>query len=209
MSASTHLPALAPLELLDGRSEASPTTPRTAPVLPVARAVPSFDDVYRAELAFVWRSARRLGVRESALDDVVQEVFVVVHRRLSTFEARSSLRTWLFGITLRIVRDHLRSTRRKATSDDDVDTFQADVPGPGELAERSEAVRLLHAILDELDDEKREVFVMAELEQMTMPEIAEVISVNLNTAYARLRLARQAFESALARYRARDGWRLR
>ncbi len=209
MSASTHLPALAPLELLDGRADASPTTPRTVTTQPLARATPSFDDVYRSELAFVWRSARRLGVRESALDDVVQEIFVVVHRRLVTFEGRSSLRTWLFGITLRIVRDHLRSTRRKATTDDDVDTLETRTPGPAELAERSEAVRLLHTILDGMDDDQREVFVMAELEQMTMPEIAEVVSVNLNTAYARLRLARQAFEASLARFRARDAWRLR
>ncbi len=201
MSASTHLRIA--VESMD--VEARPKeAPRALPV------IASFDDVYRDELAFVWRSARRLGVREAALDDVVQEVFVVVHRRLETFEGRSSLRTWLFGITLRIVRDHLRAVRRRGTAgDDEPDALGTTDPSPCDLAERSEAVRILHAILDELDDEKREVFVMAELEELPVPEIAGVLAINLNTAYARLRLARQAFEQALARHRARDVWRIR
>lgn len=196
MSASTHLSVLAP-------SVALPLPGR-------AFAPPSFDDVYASELAFVWRSARRLGVREAALDDVVQEVFVVVHRRLPSFEGRSTLKTWLFGITLRVVRDHLRAARRKATcSDVDLEAMRDDSPGPCETAERSEAVRLLHALLDELPDERREVFVMAELEQMTVPEIAEVLGLLVNTAYGRLRLARQDFEKALARHRAREERRQR
>lgn len=199
MSASTHLPALLPLE-----------EPRPTRVAAPAFVLPSFEDVYAHELAFVWRSARRLGVREAAIDDVVQEVFVIVHRKLATFEGRSSLRTWLFGITRRVVRDHLLAARRKATdAGADVEAIRDERPGPYESAERAEAVRLLHAILDELDDDKREVFVMAELEQLPIPEIAEVVGLNVNTAYARLRLARQAFEQALARHRARDGWRMR
>lgn len=168
------------------------------------------DEVYRAHFAFVWRSARRLGVREASLDDVVQEVFVIVHRRLVDFEGRSSIRTWLFGITLRVVRDHRRSAARKdADGSVDLDTLRAPQAGPAEAAEKAEAVRLLHAILDEMPDDRREVFVMAELEQMAMPEIAATLGVNVNTAYARLRSARQTFEGALARHRARDEWRLR
>ena len=196
MSASTHVPALVP-------SVALPLPAR-------AFAPPSFDYVYAGELAFVWRSARRLGVREAAVEDVVQEIFVVVHRQLPEFEGRSSLKTWLFGITLRVVRDHLRSARRKATcGDEELASVRDHRPGPSDHAERSEAVRLLHALLDELDDARREVFVMAELEQMTVPEIAEVLGLNVNTTYARLRLARQEVEQALARHRARDGWRFR
>ncbi len=167
----------------------------------------AFDDVYRAHFAFVWRSAKRLGVRDAALDDVVQEVFVVVHRRLASFEGRSTLRTWLFGITARVVRDHRRAAKRKETDGNvDPDTLPS-TPPPG--AENAEAVRVLHALLDLLDDERREVFVMAELEQMPVPEIADALGLNLNTAYSRLRLARQDFEQALARHRARDEWRLR
>jgi RNA polymerase sigma-70 factor (ECF subfamily) len=170
----------------------------------------TFDDVYREHFAFVWRSAKRLGVADASLDDLVQEVFVIVHRRLQEFEARSSIRTWLFGIALRVARDHRRSTARKSPLGSvDPDSLRATSAGPGESMERAEAVRLLHAILDELDDERREIFVMSELEQLPMPEIAVALGVNVNTAYARLRAARQSFEGALARHRARDQWRIK
>lgn len=161
-------------------------------------------EVYEAQFDFVWRSARRLGVTSLHVDDVVQEVFLVVHRRLSEFEARSSLRTWLFGITRRIVRDHARSARRKPS-----EPYGALEPAaaPCDAADaqlaRLEDARLLHALLDELDVDKREVFVLAELEQMSGPEIAAALDENLNTVYARLRAARSAFEAAVTRHRAR------
>jgi RNA polymerase sigma-70 factor (ECF subfamily) len=170
----------------------------------------TFEQVYGAHFSFVWRSARRLGARDGALDDVVQEVFVVVHRRLADFEGGSSLPTWLFGITARVVRDQRRSTRRRDPGCEvDPDTLRAQGGGPAETAEKAEAVRLLHALLDELDDDRREVFVMAELEQMAMPEIAKALGINVNTGYARLRTARQEFEQALGRHRARDASRTR
>jgi RNA polymerase sigma-70 factor, ECF subfamily len=199
VSASTHLPILVgPTSALEPRIAS-----REAPLSSLA-----FDDVYEAHFSFVWRSAKRLGVSEASLDDAVQEVFVVVHRRLADFERRSSLRTWLFGITLRVVRDHRRAARRRDPGPPvDPDTLRASGSGPAENAEKQEAVRLLHALLDELDDERREVFVMSELEQMSMPEIAEALGLNVNTAYARLRTARQEFEQALARHRAR--WSIR
>jgi len=175
-----------------------------------------FDDVYEEHFDFVWRSARRLGVHEGAVDDVVQDTFLVVHRRLADFERRSSLKTWIFGILLRVARDHRRHTRRKAPhsirpeAPTDPETLTAATEhGPHERAAQTEAVHALHAILDELDDEKREVFILSELEQMTAPEMAEVLRVNLNTIYSRLRAARQEFEQAVSRHRARDQWRYR
>lgn len=208
MSASTHHP------ILVGPSTAlEPRTPSRAdadPNIYAGSASLGFDAVYHEHFGFVWRSAKRLGVRDASLDDVVQEVFVVVHRRLADFEGRSSVRTWLFGITLRVVRDHRRGTRRRDPGCEiDPDTLRANGGGPAEDAEKEQAVRLLHALLDELPDDRREIFVMAELEQMAMPEIAEALAMNLNTAYARLRTARQEFEQALARHRARDMWRHR
>jgi RNA polymerase sigma-70 factor (ECF subfamily) len=201
VSASTHFPILVEPQGVDPAAGAD----RARAPLGIAL---SFEEIYRDHFAFVWRSAKRLGVGEASLDDVVQEVFVVVHRRLTDFEGRSSLRTWLFGITLRIARDHRRSAARKqvggAVDPDAVGTLSA---GPSESAERAEAVRLLHALLDELDDDRREIFVMTELEQLPIPEVAQALGLNVNTAYARLRAARQAFEAALARHRARDRWR--
>jgi RNA polymerase sigma-70 factor (ECF subfamily) len=176
----------------------------------------TFDEVYDAHFAFVWRSVRRLGVLEGAVDDVAQEIFLVVHRRLPEFEGRSAVKTWLFGIVLRVVREHRRHLRRKSPHSlrpeppADPETL-SDSPErcPHESAAKTEAVRALHGILDELDDDKREVFILAELEQMTVPEIADALAVNLNTVYSRLRAARQEFEQAVARHRARDGWRYR
>lgn len=212
MTASTHLARILVSQTTDRAAARSHRLEgEDRPAHDNAKAVArDFDEVYREHFAFVWRSAKRLGVRDASLDDVVQEVFVIVHRRLAEFEGRSSLRTWLFGITLRVVRDHRRSASRKDALDAgvDLDSLQTSTPGPGESVEKAEAVRLLHSILDGMDDDRREVFVMAELEQMPMPEIAEAIGINVNTAYARLRAARSAFEAALARHRARDGWRL-
>lgn len=202
MSATTHLPAVVRSEALLGCTGADSAPSHGAELV--------FDRVYREHFAFVWRSARRLGVGDASLDDVVQEVFVVVHRRLADFEGRSSLKTWLFGITLRLVRDHRRAMKRRApASDRELETVAAEQPDPSENAQRGEAVRMLHAILDQLEDEQREVFVMAELEQLTMPEIASAIGINVNTAYARLRLAREDFDRAVTRQSARDEWRMR
>jgi len=174
-----------------------------------------FEAIYDEHFAFVWRSARRLGVSEASASDVAQEVFLIVLRRLSSFEGRSSLKTWLFGILIGVVRNHRRSRRRERAVLEPTSTFEreptapANDPDPHASAAKAEAVRLLYEMLDELDDDKREVFVLAELEQFTAPAIAEALGVNLNTVYSRLRAARRAFEDAVARRRARDEWRVR
>lgn len=162
-----------------------------------------FDAVYEAHFDFVWRSLRRLGVREAALDDAAQDVFVVVHRRLREFAGRSSLKTWLFGIALRVARHHRRTAARRDA--DALPDSVADLhsPTPHECAAQAEAVRVLHALLDQLDDDRRAVFVMMELEQMSAPEVTEALGIPLNTVYSRLRLARRDFEAALARHHAR------
>lgn len=179
-----------------------------------ASAVPPFEAVYDEHASFVWRSIRRLGVSEAALDDVFQEIFLVVHRRLPEFEGRSSVRTWLFSITLHVVRRHRRTFQRKtrhlATEEGELEAVpESGRKDPLEAAAKAEAVRVLHELLDQLDDEKREVFVLAELEQMPAADIGEALGINVNTIHSRLRAARQAFEQALARHHARDRWRLR
>jgi RNA polymerase sigma-70 factor (ECF subfamily) len=175
-----------------------------------------FDDVYERHFPFVWRNLRRLGVPDAQIDDAAQDVFVVIHRKLSGFEARSSLRTWIFGILARVAADYRRSLRRKsphsraAGAAIEADTVADEgTQDAHDRFVRLEGVQLLHKLLDELDDDKRAVLVLAELEQMGAPEIAEALGVNLNTVYARLRAARQAFAQAVARERARDAWRLR
>jgi RNA polymerase sigma-70 factor (ECF subfamily) len=184
----------------------------TSPAAPERVATTSlvFAEVYREHFGFVWRSARALGVGESAADDVVQEIFVVVHRCLREFEGRSKLRTWLSGIVLNVVRHHRRSVVRKSPHQlagagaDDPETLATEAMSPHENAELAEGTRLLSRLLDTLDDDKREVLVLAELEEMTVPEISEALGLKLNTAYSRLRLAREQFERALTRHKAQD-----
>ena len=174
---------------------------------PAMPAVPEFDALYEEQFGFVWRSMRRLGVPERHLDDATQDAFVVVHRRLGDFEGRSSVRSWVFGIARRVAHDYRRHCRRKEPAEVmPAEQIAGAQPSPREAAERRESVQLLHELLDTLDDKKREVFVLAELEQMTAPEIADALEVNLNTIYSRLRGARREFNRAVARRQARDSW---
>jgi RNA polymerase sigma-70 factor (ECF subfamily) len=187
-----------------------------APVCTGTGEVVSFDTVYEQHFDFVWCNLRRLRVPDALLDDAAQEVFLVVHRRLPELSQHSSLKSWLFGIVLRVARDQRRLLRRKSphtrSADAAVDAdCIADERGesPDASAARSEGAALLHRLLDELDEDKRAVFVMVEIEQMTIPEITDALGVNLNTLYARLRAARRDFEKAVARERAREARRVR
>lgn len=172
---------------------------REAPVQPA-----SFEALYEAQVDFVWRTVRRLGVPPEGLDDAVQEVFLIVHRRLAEFEPRAKVSTWLFAICLRVVADVRRRHRRKPQPESLSPALVDPAQGPHELTAQAEALRQLDAVLDTLDEKKRAVFVMAEVEQLTVPEMAEVLGENLNTVSSRLRAARQHFEQALARHQARQ-----
>ncbi len=189
----------------------APATPDGPPTTPVvaATSAPPFADVYEQHFEFVWRSARRLGVPEASLDDVVQDVFVTVYRRLPDFEGRSQVKTWVFGILRNMVNDLRRSQRRKPTEALVVEPVDASANGPQEAFAREQGARLLHAVLSELPDDLREVFVLSELEQMSAPEVASALHVNVNTVYSRLRAARRDFDAALKRLRTRDEWRMR
>jgi RNA polymerase sigma-70 factor, ECF subfamily len=175
------------------------------------RATWHFDALYREHFGFAWRVVRRLGVRGQAVDDVVQDVFIVVHRRLGDFVGRSSVKTWLYGIIRRVVADHRRALRRKPGHDTpaatrrsdprDPDALVGDDESPDARVEQSERVRVLHHLLAGLDEDKREVFILAELEELTIAEIAEALGANANTIGSRLRAARRQFESALSAIR--------
>lgn len=176
---------------------------------PEAYVAPAFEAVYAQHFDFVWRSVRRLGVPQSATDDAVQDVFLVVHRRLAEFEGRSSLRTWLFGIVRRVARDH-RPRRDRPTDDEALGHLAESADrAPDERAARNEAARLLNELLQTIDEDKREAFILSELEQFSVPEISEALGVNLNTVYARVRAARKELEQGLARLRAQQQWRQR
>jgi RNA polymerase sigma-70 factor (ECF subfamily) len=176
---------------------------------------PTFAQVYEEQFAFVWRTARRLGTPDANLDDVAQESFVVVHQQLAKFEGRSSVKTWVYGIVRNVVRAHRRMLQAKHPHSlwpgvgPDPDSLSDASDGQRAGPTQAEAVRLVDRWLEALDDDKREVFVLAELEEMSAPEIERALGVPLNTVYSRLRLARQEFAAAAARHRARDEWRTR
>lgn len=168
-------------------------------------AVPPFSEIYRRYFDFVWNGARGLGVGRDIIDDVVQEVFIVIHARLHTLRDPSALRSWIYGIVRRTTFAHLRVQRNRNTSVVDFtddNTFPASFATPSDVTDQSDQAKLLWHLLEKLDDSKREVFVMAELAEMTIPEIAESLEIPLGTASTRLRAARKAFDAALARYKA-------
>lgn len=166
----------------------------------------TFGEVYAQHFRFVWRSLRRLGVPESDVADAVQDVFLVVHRRLSEFEGRSKITTWLYSICFHAARDRrkLAHMRRRAHDDEPLLDCADDRADVGAEAERRQAITLLEAILDELPLEQRAVFTLFELDGMGGEEVAELLDVPLGTVYSRLRLARDAFRRAVARLKARD-----
>jgi RNA polymerase sigma-70 factor, ECF subfamily len=161
-------------------------------------------EIYAEHAKFVWRNLRRLGVPPSAIEDAVQDVFLVVHRQLPEFAGRSSLRTWIFGIVLRVAsrqRERFRNNQRRFASmpGEMLDVISANDQGPLDLLIERRAADLIYAVLDEMDEEKRTILVMVELEQMSVVEAAEVLEIKLNTAYTRLRLARITLEAQLKR----------
>lgn len=162
-------------------------------------------EVYALHAPFVWASLQRLGVRRSDLDDVLQQVFVVVHQRAATFDGTSKLTTWLFGICMRVAAAYRRRGFRRY-EESVVEPPEAVSPDatPEEALALAQARARLELLLDELDLERRAVFVMFELEEMPCEEIAQIVGVPVGTVYSRLHAARHDFQRALGRMHARE-----
>lgn len=165
---------------------------------PVVRDGAGFEAIYGEHFAFVWRCLRGLGVPEAALDDAAQDVFVIVHRRLSEFRGDSTLRTWLYAIVRNVASNARRSLRRKGELAELPNDAVATSGDPLQNAQDQQAARFVQSFLERIGDKKRELFVLAVLEQMSVPEVAEALGVPLNTAYTRLRAVRADFQAALA-----------
>jgi len=194
---------------MTGQSTSSEAVLDGLPPPAAVERIPSFTDVYEEHFRFVWRSMRRLGVPESDVADAVQDVFLVVHRRLGEFEGRSKVTTWLYGICYRVARDRRRLAHVRRRSDDDTDIDErpderADVAA---AAERRQGLELLETILDEMPIEQRAVFTLFELDALGGDAIAEMLEIPLGTVYSRLRIAREQFRRSLSRMQARDRFR--
>jgi RNA polymerase sigma-70 factor, ECF subfamily len=156
-----------------------------------------FVRLYRDHVNQVWRVVSRLGVRAADVEDAVQDVFIVAHRRFDSLSGSPT--AWLTGIALRVAHDYRRRDVRKPSTPLEPAEGVADPAArPDELAVRRDAFGYAMRLLEGLPTEQREVFVLAELEQLSAPEISEATSTPLNTVYSRLRLARLRFNALVA-----------
>lgn len=176
--------------------------------LPIADtgSIPDLAAVHAEHVDWVFRSLQRLGVREPDLEDALQEVFVVVHRRLDSFDGTSRMTTWLFGIALRVAAAYRRRAhvRREKLSAEPALDHESPTRSPEDATARREAQERVLEILDAMDLEKRVVFVMFEVEELAAPEIARELGIPVGTVYSRLDAARKEFERAAGRLRARE-----
>lgn len=160
-----------------------------------------FEALFQQHFAFVWRCLRTLGVCAADIDDVTQEVFIVAHRRLAEFESERALRPWLYGILRHVASNHRRGRRRARQREDRLHHEPPPPPPktPIEALEAQEAADLVTRTLQKLEPNRREVFLLVEVEQLPIPEVAVALDIPINTAYSRLRLARADFQAALLR----------
>jgi RNA polymerase sigma-70 factor (ECF subfamily) len=162
-----------------------------------------FRTIFTDNYSYVFHSLRRLGVREADLPDLTHEVFMAVHQRFATFDQARPLRPWLFGIAFRSASNYRRLARHgREQSGDAFDAIDRTPLVDDQISTR-QAQELVLRALDSLDEEKRAVFVMHEIDEQAVPLIAETLQIPLNTAYSRLRAARATFAEALTREKAR------
>jgi len=156
-----------------------------------------FAELYRGHVAFVWRMLTHFGVGEANVEDATQDVFIVVHRRWSTWREGVSPRSWIYGIVRRVAADHRRAHGRHRRK---LDALPQPLPGYDveTAAADRELIRALEVALEQLSSEQREVFVLVEFEGLTTREVGELLEEKRNTVASRLRAARALVRSEFA-----------
>lgn len=179
-----------------------------APAVDAARAeLPSFATIFARDLGYVWTSLRRLGIPNRDLEDLSHDVFFRVHQRLGDYDRERPFRPWLFGFCFRVASDYRRrfANQREILGAE----LESVDPTPDALDRlvQAEATSLAQHVLQSLEFDRRAVFVMHEIDGCPIPEVASSLGIPLNTAYSRLRLAREQFADGLRRERLRRGER--
>ena len=169
---------------------------------------PRFDDLFVEHYGFVCRTLQAMGVDAASVEDLAQDVFIVLHRRLHDYDRARDVRSWLWGIARRTLSTHQRTQRRAQRKLHAIPEPEA-ATTPDEVLEQRRKAERVRSALDSLGEAHREVFVLTELEGMAAPEIAQATGLKLNTVYSRLRHARSRFAKAMERQRARDRGRER
>jgi RNA polymerase sigma-70 factor (ECF subfamily) len=172
-----------------------------------SRSPPDLGAIFDEHFDYVWATLRRLGVRDADREDLVHEVFLKIHTRLADYDASRPLRPWLFGFAYRVAADHHRLARHRvevlgAPGDAADDTVAAD-----ERVAALEERDLLLSALQTIELDRRAVLVMHDIDDVPVPEIAQMLDIPLNTAYSRLRLARGQLGAAVTRLRIARGAR--
>jgi len=174
--------------------EDAPGDPQPAPAAPgdAATPRPDFETVYTEHFGFVWRAVRGLGVSVSSVDDVTQEVFLIVHRRLSSLDDPSALKSWLFGIARRVTKDYRRALGRRGEAVElDPERAPSAAGDPEQAHAERQSIRAVAAYSERLDDERRALFFLALVEGMPVLEVADMLGSNTNTTYSRVRTMRR------------------
>ncbi len=185
--------------------DVSPSSPARA--APASGAPRDFRALYEAEFSYVWNSLRRLGAPPAHIEDLAHDTFVTAWRRMGDYDPSRPIRPWLFGIAFRVASDfRKRAFQQREVPDENLDKVDAedDRASPVDHVAAREARELVMRALESMPVERRAVFVMHELDGHAAPEIADAMSIPLNTAYSRLRLARQDFAAAIKRIQASE-----
>jgi RNA polymerase sigma-70 factor (ECF subfamily) len=146
---------------------------------------------FEAHYDQIWRLLRRCGVPPSSADDATQQVFLIFAERLADVRYGSD-RAFLFGTALRLASTLRRKSKREVLTEY-ADLEASSLAGTDELADQRRARQALDAILVQMDEDLRTVFVLYELQQFTSVEIAELLGIPTGTAASRLRRAREQF----------------
>jgi RNA polymerase sigma-70 factor (ECF subfamily) len=157
-----------------------------------------FEELYEAQVDFVWRSLRLLGIPPESLEDAAQDTFGVISRQLARFEGRSSVRTWIFAIVQRVASNHRRTRARKLAPLTPFTDRPGQEPTPHAHAEATEAAALVERFCADLDAERRAIFVLALLEETPAAEVAAALGIPVNTVYRRVHAMREALRRAFA-----------
>jgi RNA polymerase sigma-70 factor (ECF subfamily) len=181
--------------MLDSTDQARPSASCRSPEAHIDDDPRAFARLYRSYVGFTWRVVGQLGVPSHAIDDVVQEVWLVVHRRLPSFEGRSAVKSWLFGVSLNVARNQRRSDwrRQKHLPELSCEVTRLDPEDPERIREGWEAWERVERFLSTLDDRRRTIFVHQLIENRSALETAEAVGIDVLAVYRQVRFLRSSF----------------
>ena len=162
-----------------------------------------FERIFDAEYDYVYHSLRRLGVHSRDLEDLAHDVFIAVYANLRRYDEARPIKPWLFAFAFRVASDYRRLARHNTALGIETETVATQDRSAEEAAMDHEAAQSVDRVLQEIPLDQRAVFVMYEIDETPMKDIAETLEIPVNTAYSRLRLARTAFAEAIAREKER------